>query len=468
MSPSIQQKIEDMQTGSTNQVELGKKVICETKLPLAPLHEQSRIVSRIEELFAELDKGEEALSRVQKLIERYRQSVLKAAVTGELTREWREKNRDNIETGEELLARILKARRKAWEKAELAKMRAKGKMPEDDKWKQKYKEPQGPDTSDLPELPEGWVWCYLSQLGEFGRGKSKHRPRNDPKLYGGAYPFIQTGIIRNSKGKIKLWDTAYNEKGLKQSKLWPKGTVCITIAANIAESGILEMEACFPDSVVGLVPSESVSGEYIEFFIRTIRSELDSYAPATAQKNINLAILNTVAVPIPSETEQAEIYSKVHLLMSTIDKVDEEIYLRLKTSLTLRQSILKAAFSGKLVPQDPNDEPASELLKRIAAEKQAGQAIQLKRRQTNRKKAKPKAKPKTKADRPATPADIGTKMKAVRKEAGLTQVALAKATGINQVYISQIENNKRTITPAQAKQLAGVLGLNSDELVTTK
>ena len=143
MSPFIQDKIENMQSGSTNQVELGKKAICETTLPVPPSPEQTRIVSKIDELFSDLDKGEEALHRVQKLIERYRQSVLKAAVTGELTRDWREKNQGKGETGEELLKRILKARRKAWEEAELAKMKAKGQEPEDDKWKRKYKEPPG-------------------------------------------------------------------------------------------------------------------------------------------------------------------------------------------------------------------------------------------------------------------------------------------------------------------------------------
>ena len=326
---------------------------------LPPSAEQLRIVSRIDELFSEIDDGERALERVQKLLERYRQSVLKAAVTGELTRDWRETNKNSLESGEDLLQRILKARREAWEHAELEKMRAKGREPVDDRWKEKYKEPTPPDTSGLPELPDGWVWASFPQLGDFGRGKSKHRPRNDPKLYGGPYPFLQTGTVRASRGRITEFDSTYNEAGLAQSRLWPKGTICITIAANIAESGILEFDACFPDSIVGLVPNPLLVPEYIEFFIRTARESLDRYAPATAQKNINLGILEKVAVPLPPREEQEMIYSKTQEELSKIEYINSQVEFVKQQSKGLRQTILRAAFSGEIVPQDPTDEATS-------------------------------------------------------------------------------------------------------------
>lgn len=341
------------------------------ELLLPPGSEQGRIVSKIDELFSQIDEGERALKRVQVLVERYRQSVLKAAVTGELTRDWREQHKGELESGEALLQRILKARREAWEKAELEKMAAKGKTPENDAWKKKYKEPEPPDTTDLPELPEGWVWASLPQLGEFGRGKSKHRPRNDQKLYGGDYPFLQTGTIRASKGRISTFDNTYNESGLAQSKLWPSGTVCITIAANIAASGVLEFDACFPDSVVGLIACKGVVPEYIEFFIRTARDKLDRYAPATAQKNINMEILEKLAIPLPSTLEQIEVFSKTQDELSKIGFIEKLLFSESCRSQALRQSILKAAFSGQLIPQDPTDEPASVLLERIAAERAA-------------------------------------------------------------------------------------------------
>ena len=335
---------------------------------IAPAAEQARIVSKIDELFSGIDEGERALERAQKLVSRYRQSVLKAAVTGELTREWREKHKGKLESGEALLTRILKGRRAAWEKAELDKMKAKAQKPADENWKRKYREPSPPKMTDLPELPEGWAWASLPQLGEFGRGKSKHRPRNDPKLYGGPYPFLQTGTVRASKGRITSYDSTYNDRGLAQSKLWPRGTICITIAANIAESGILEFDSCFPDSIVGLNPASGTVSEYIEFFLRTARSSLDRYAPATAQKNINLEILERVAVPLPSLEEQKAIYSSAQEALSKISDVERTLQLCLALYSALRQSTLRAAFAGDLVPQDPADEPASILLERIAAE----------------------------------------------------------------------------------------------------
>jgi type I restriction enzyme, S subunit len=297
------------------------------RVPLPPKAEQQRIVSRIEELFSEIDEGERALGRVGQLVERYRQSVLKAAVTGELTREWRE----------------------ARTRHEAASSMAR-------------------DTSDAASIPVEWEYAALWELGEFGRGKSKHRPRNDPRLYGGRYPFLQTGTVRASQGLISTFDSTYSELGLAQSKLWPKGTVCITIAANIAESGILGFDACFPDSIVGLVPGPRVLGEFVEMFIRTARESLDRFAPATAQKNINLDILEKVRVPLPPLREQEEICSRARQLLARIGSIDSSLAHGRAQSSALRQSILKAAFSGQLVPQDPRDEPASSLLARLAAQ----------------------------------------------------------------------------------------------------
>lgn len=436
------------------------------EVPIAPEAEQARIVSKIEELFSDLEKGEESLRQAQAQLKRYRQSVLKAAVTGELTRDWREQNKDRLETGEALLERILKARREAWEKAELEKMRAKGVKPKDDSWKKKYVEPKGPDTTGLPELPDGWVWATFGQLGEFGRGKSKHRPRNDPKLFGGKYPFLQTGKVRASNGRIKTFDSHYSEFGLAQSKLWPAGTICITIAANIAESGILSFDACFPDSVVGLVPDKEVVGEYIEFFVRTARNELDAYAPATAQKNINLEILESVAIPIPSTEEQREIYSKAWEILSVVDVIESDLLSHFSSSYRLRQSILKSAFSGTLVPQDPNDEPASMLLKRIAAEKAASATPPPVRRAGPRQKKRDTAASVKQAELPtALPQkQTASGLAQLRKDAGMSQAELAKAIGLNQAYISQMETGKRTMTADQAREIATVLNAEPSDL----
>ncbi len=160
-------------------------------------------------------------------------------------------------------------------------------------------------------------WLTLSEVAaEFGRGKSKHRPRNDPRLYGGPYPFIQTGDVRNSGHLITEYSQTYNEEGLAQSKLWPRGTVCITIAANIAETGILDFEACFPDSVVGLVvdPDKTSQG-YVEYLLQTFKSNLVSRGQGSAQENINLATFANERLPFPPLKEQ-------ELVVAILDKFD--------------------------------------------------------------------------------------------------------------------------------------------------
>jgi type I restriction enzyme, S subunit len=259
-----------------------------------------------------------------------------------------------------------------------------------------------PDLDEVPfEIPATWVWARFPELGKFGRGKSKHRPRNDPALFeGGKHPMIQTGDVARSKGRIKTFTNKYNDLGLSQSLLWPRGTLCITIAANIADSGILSFDACFPDSVVGFIPESAFeNARYFEYFLRTAKANLLEFAPATAQKNINLDILTQVLIPLPPLAEQCRIVAKVDELMTLCDRLEAARAEREATpdrftrasfsglnnpddgpaafvhlarfavnnlaALTarpgqikhLRQAILNLAVRGQLVPQHPNDEP---------------------------------------------------------------------------------------------------------------
>jgi type I restriction enzyme S subunit len=371
-------------TPSVTVKHLSSKTIGEIGLPLPPCAEQIRIVAKLEELLSDLDAGVAELNAAQKKLAQYRQSLLKAAVEGELTAEWREQNPPS-ETGAQLLERILTERRARWESKQLAKFKAQNKaLPKD--WKMKYPEPVQPEAYDLPELPEGWVWATLSQAGWLDRGRSKHRPRNAPHLYGGQYPFVQTGEIRHSDTFISSAEATYSEAGLAQSRLWPIGTMCITIAANIGKTAILSIEACFPDSIVGFLSgADEVSIRYVEYFMRSVQQKLEDEAPATAQKNINLEILSKVRIPIPPIQEQCQI---VYMLDSTLSAAlgnDRSIELGLKRSTIQYQNILRAAFSGELVPQDPNDEPASVLLARIRAER-ADREKQPKIRKTKQQK----------------------------------------------------------------------------------
>ncbi|WHZ14058.1 MAG: Type I restriction-modification system, specificity subunit S [Nitrospira sp.] len=318
-------------TGAVGQKRVPQSFLEEALIPVPLFDDQRRIVAEIEKKFSRLDEAVANLKRVKVNLKRYKASVLKAAVEGKLTEAWRKQHPD-IEPASKLLERILAERRAKWN--------GRGK----------YKEPSAPDTSALPELPDLWGWATMPQLGELNRGKSKHRPRNDLKLFGGPYPFIQTGDVKRSGGFVRSHSQTYNESGLAQSRLWPAGTLCITIAANIAETGILTYSACFPDSVVGFVlDSAPVTVRLIDLFFRTEREEIARFAPATAQKNINLEILSAVAIPIPPFEEQKEIVAEVERRLSVIDELEATVQANLTRAACMRHAILSQAFAGKLL-----------------------------------------------------------------------------------------------------------------------
>lgn len=153
---------------------------------------------------------------------------------------------------------------------------------------------------DPIENPKGWDEAALGDIGNLDRGRSRHRPRNAPELYGGPYPFVQTADVANSGGVIRQASQQYSELGLQQSKMWPAGTLCVTIAANIGGTGVLEFDACFPDSVVGFVPTDDLATvEYVQCALDCMQARIEENAPMAAQRNINLRILRSLRVPVP-------------------------------------------------------------------------------------------------------------------------------------------------------------------------
>ena len=303
-------------TGTTR-YKLNQARMREFPIPLPPLPEQERIVARIESLLTQLDAGVAGLKRCKEALKRYKASVLKAACEGRLVPQ-----DPSDEPAEDLLQRL-------------------GNLPLSDE--------------GLLNLPSGWCWTHLPAIGDLARGKSKHRPRNDPFLYGGSYPFVQTGDIRQANGTITTYSQTYSDAGLKQSKLWKKGTLCITIAANIAETAILGFDACFPDSIVGFIPLDKIETRFVQYFINTVKDDLERYAPATAQKNINLDILQKIAIPLPPLTELQYIVAEVERRLSMVQVLEQTIESNLKRAGRLRQAILRLAFEGKLVMKDFNN-----------------------------------------------------------------------------------------------------------------
>ena len=326
-------------------------------------------------------QGVENLRTAQQQLKVYRQALLKHAFEGRLTAKWRTQNPDKLESTKALLARIQQERTARyqqqlaeWQEAQRA-WEANGKTgskPAKPKALKALPALTAEDLVELPELPEGWSYIYLTYLGDLSRGKSKHRPRNDPRLFGGPYPFIQTGEVKSANRVVRTYSNTYSAFGLEQSKLWPTGTLCITIAANIAETAFLGFDGCFPDSVVGFSAVKSlVNPEYVDFFIQGARARIEAYAPATAQKNINLETLENLVVPLCCADEQRALLQILDERFSVIDQLETTITTSLQQAEALRQSILKKAFSGQLVPQHPDDEPASALLERIRAERAA-------------------------------------------------------------------------------------------------
>lgn len=192
-----------------------------------------------------------------------------------------------------------------------------------------------------------WPIRELNEVAEVARGKSKHRPRNDKSLFGGEYPFIQTGDVRNAQKYITTFSATYNEKGLQQSKLWPKDTICLTIAANIGDVAILGMDACFPDSVVGISSSE-LETDYLYYFLTTLQQQLDSKANAAAQKNINLKILSEIKIPVPTPEDQKNIVKQINEIDRLAVNIKTEISEKITKMQQLKASILDSAFKGEL------------------------------------------------------------------------------------------------------------------------
>ncbi|WP_415520427.1 MAG: helix-turn-helix domain-containing protein [Desulfovibrio aminophilus] len=439
------------------------------EVTLAPSAEQARIVSRVEELFSDLDKGEESLRRAQAQLKRYRQSVLKAAVTGELTRAWREQNADKLESGEALLKRILKARRETWEQAESEKLRAKGKRPKDNAWKSRYVEPQGPDTEGLPELPQGWAWATVEILADYEKSSLRDGPFGS-NLKSEHYVDDGPRVIRlQNVGDGQFIDEQAHISEAHYAKLQ---THCVHGGdIIIAALGSPLPRACVVPDSVGPAINKADCVRYRtnpEFANKdtvlcalnsvVIRNHIAKIVHGIGRPRINLAEIKAIPIPVASLAEQEVIADAVASVFSNIAALEKELTARLGGVKQLRQSILKAAFSGTLVPQDPNDEPAEELLKRIAAER-AAQGARPAKSAAPRAPRKVRAAAQPSASAPAAPSAAVSGLAAARKAAGLSQAQLAAATGINQAYVSQMETGKRAMTADQAAAIAKALGV---------
>ena len=337
--------------------------LVKSSMPILPFHEQRRIVAKIEELFSQLDAGIEELKKAKAQLKRYRQSVLKAAFEGKLTEEWRRQranrqqpganSQELLETAKELLERIKAERKKALGP--------------------KYKDPPPLDTSKLPELPEGWVWVSLELLADISSGTTPSRG-NPAYWLRGKIPWIMSAAVNEPYVDVAseyVTGLALAETSLR---VYPSGTLILAMYGEGRTRGKvseLRLDATINQALAALVMKgeAAVAQPYVKLFVLQSYDEIRRPSSGGVQPNLTVGLVKRITAPLPPIVEQRQIVAEAEQRLSIVDAEEKASEAALKQAARVRQSILKRAFEGRLVPQDPSDEPADRLLERIRAEK---------------------------------------------------------------------------------------------------
>ena len=370
-------KIAAYQGGSNNLRNLKFNDYLTIRVPIPPAAEQHRIVEEIERRFSQLDAGVAALERAKANLKNYRASVLQAACEGRLVPTEAELARTEereYEPVAQLLTRILKERRATWEAEQLAKIEAQGKLPKDDKWRAKYKEPAGPDTNELPELPEGWILASLEQITSANRVICYGILMPKENVPDGI-PYVRVKDMKGDRIDLQALHRTAPEiaAAYARASLKPRDVL-------LAIRGTYGRVAEVPNELDGgnitqdtarLAVSDLVYHRYVSTLLRSpdAQNYFKRVARGVAVKGVNIADVKLTPIMLPPLPEQLRIVTKVEDRLSILDKLEVAIAANLKRAGRLRQAILKQAFEGKLVPQDPNDEPARVLLERIREER---------------------------------------------------------------------------------------------------
>lgn len=349
LSSHAQYEIDRMKTGGNESgLNLTHGRFKKLLVPVAPIEQQKRIVAKIEELFSHIDAGIEALKKAKQLLKQYRQSVLKAAVTGELTKEWREANKDKLEPASQLLERILKERRQKWEEQQLEQFKAKGKMPKDDKWKVKYKEPHTAEYEG--EMPIGWIAVTASQLAEHIVDGTHHTPK-----------YVDQGIDFVSAKNINDWEVDYIEtkKITKEEheelikRCHPKkGDVLLTKSGTLGRAAVVKDDhifSVFESVAVFPVLDKSIS-DYIVLAIHeaAMGDAGRKIQKGIAVKHLHLEDLRKMEFLLPSKPEIEEIVRVFENVTSASFRLAKELEVKLLQAEKAKQSVLSSAFSGRL------------------------------------------------------------------------------------------------------------------------
>lgn len=381
------------------------------EFPIAPFNEQQRIVAKIEELFSELDNGIVALKTAREQLKVYRQAVLKHAFEGKLTAKWREENADKLESPEQLLARIQQEREARYQQ-QLEEWKAAVK-----KWEEQSKEgkkPGKPKAQDAAELyhfssdyylaniPADWACLKAEHLCDFIT-KGSTPAKSELFANAGDIPFIKVyNLTKNGTLDFSIEPTFVNNKThnefLARSKVYPNDVLMNIVGPPLGKVSIVPSthSEWNINQAIAIYRSAALLPKYLSEFLlfeKTVNYMMAQSKATAGQFNLTLEICRDLPIPVPSFEEQAEIVRTLEAQLSNVDSISQEIEIQLTKSETLRQSILKKAFSGQLVQQDPNDEPASALLARIQAEK-AKQKVAAKPKATAKPGAKRSRKPR--------------------------------------------------------------------------
>lgn len=359
-------------TSSVTVKHLSSRTVQDIPLPLPPRPLQDQLVAAIESHFSRLDTATATLERVQRNLERYRASVLKAAVEGRLVpteAELAKKEGRSYEPASVLLKRILAERRRRWEEAELAKLKAKGKPPADDRWKAKYQEPAAPDTTDLPELPEGWCWASMDQLGIISGGLTKNAHRE--KL-AKQRPYLRVANVYADELRLdEIKRIGVTEDEAERAELLADDLLVVEGNGSVDQIGRV---ALWNGSVPGCVHQNHIIK--VRFAGATLpkwslswmlstsgRGHIERAASSTSGLHtLSLSKIASLPVPVPPEAEQLRVRSELDRMLSGMANLHGSAAHGKRRVQRLRQSILKWAFEGRLVDQPPGAALATALV----------------------------------------------------------------------------------------------------------
>lgn len=392
LSPSGRSAITSSASSTSGLHTLSLSKVGVLPIPIAPERERRQIISILDEWLSKLDAAVAGLRRVQANLKRYRASVLKAAVEGRLVPTEAELARQEgreYEPASVLLERILVERRRRWEEAELAKMKAKGKTPKDDKWKAKYEEPAAPNTGGLGHLPGGWCWSTMAHLGFTSGGLTKNSSRD---LHNEQIPYLRVANVYADELKLdEISSMGVSNAEQRRTLLRQDDLLIVEGNGSIDQIGRVALwngsiSPCAHQN--HLIKIRAYDTRMARWMLTWMLSPggrkqiMEAASSTSGLHTLSLSKIDTLPIPVPPKNELARIYDGIEASLLTTSVTTQTIASSYVRCARLRQSILKWAFEGKLVDQDPNDEPASVLLARIRAEREAATTS-----------AKPKPKP---------------------------------------------------------------------------